>query len=126
MLGFIIGVLIVPAFGWLYFRFGYAPVATTAAPMLFEKQLAHMALHQRIANEAPKNSPLLTTSDNYQAGVEVYQKNCAVCHGLPGHSATPTAKGMYPEPPQLFQGKGVTDDPPGETYWKVGSVAPRN
>jgi hypothetical protein len=26
---------------------------------------------------------------------------------------------MYPRPPQLFQGKGVTDDEPGETYWKV-------
>jgi mono/diheme cytochrome c family protein len=26
---------------------------------------------------------------------------------------------MYPRPPQLFQGKGVTDDEPGETYWKI-------
>jgi mono/diheme cytochrome c family protein len=26
---------------------------------------------------------------------------------------------MFPKPPQLFQGKGVTDDEPGETYWKV-------
>jgi hypothetical protein len=26
---------------------------------------------------------------------------------------------MYPPPPQLFHGKGVTDDPVGETYWKI-------
>jgi thiosulfate dehydrogenase len=26
---------------------------------------------------------------------------------------------MYPRPPQLFQGKGVTDDEAGETYWKI-------
>ena len=26
---------------------------------------------------------------------------------------------MYPHPPQLFQGKGVTDDEAGETYWKI-------
>ena len=26
---------------------------------------------------------------------------------------------MAPHPPQLFQGGGVTDDPAGETYWKV-------
>jgi mono/diheme cytochrome c family protein len=26
---------------------------------------------------------------------------------------------MFPRPPQLFRGKGVTDDEPGETYWKV-------
>jgi len=31
------------------------------------------------------------------------------------------ATGMYPDPPQLLHGKGVTDDPPGETYWKVAN-----
>ena len=27
----------------------------------------------------------------------------------------------YPSPPQLFHGKGVTDDEAGETYWKVSN-----
>lgn len=31
------------------------------------------------------------------------------------------AKGMFPKPPNLFHGKGVTDDPAGETYWKVAN-----
>jgi mono/diheme cytochrome c family protein len=26
---------------------------------------------------------------------------------------------MYPDPPKLMEGMGVTDDPPQETYWKV-------
>jgi hypothetical protein len=26
---------------------------------------------------------------------------------------------MFPKPPKLMEGKGVTDDTPGETYWKV-------
>jgi mono/diheme cytochrome c family protein len=26
---------------------------------------------------------------------------------------------MFPRPPQLFHGTGVTDDPPSETYWKA-------
>jgi mono/diheme cytochrome c family protein len=26
---------------------------------------------------------------------------------------------MYPHAPLLFKGKGVTDDPPQESYWKV-------
>ena len=26
---------------------------------------------------------------------------------------------MYPSPPMLLSGKGVTDDPPGETHWVV-------
>jgi mono/diheme cytochrome c family protein len=26
---------------------------------------------------------------------------------------------MYPKPPLLMEGKGVTDDEPGESYWKI-------
>jgi thiosulfate dehydrogenase len=26
---------------------------------------------------------------------------------------------MYPRPPLLLEGKGVTDDEPGESYWKI-------
>jgi len=38
---------------------------------------------------------------------------------MPDAAKTPTAKGMFPPPPQLLRGKGVTDDPVGETYWKA-------
>ena len=31
------------------------------------------------------------------------------------------ATGMVPHPPQLFVGKGVTDDTPGENYWKIAN-----
>ena len=110
-----------PLFGWLYFRFGYATVATASSPMPFEKKLAHMALEARVQQEAPKDSPLQPSDDNYQAGVNVYRANCAMCHGLPGQAQSPTSKGMYPRPPQLFKGHGVTDDPVGETYWKVAN-----
>ena len=118
---FVVGLIVLPLFGWLYFRFGYAPVATAASPMPFEKRLAHMALNARIEKEAPKNSPLQPTDDNYLAGAHIYRANCAICHGLPGQPGSPTSKGMYPRPPQLFKGHGVTDDPPGETYWKVAN-----
>jgi mono/diheme cytochrome c family protein len=50
-------------------------------------------------------------------GAMVYRGNCAVCHGLPGQPETAIAKGMFPKPPQLFRGKGVTEDPAGETFW---------
>lgn len=121
IVGLIIGVLVLPVFGWLYFRFGYAPVATASSPMPFEKKLAHMALNARIEKEAPKSAPIQATDDNYVAGARLYRTNCAICHGLPGQDASPTSKGMFPKPPQLFKGHGVTDDPPGETSWKVAN-----
>ncbi|MFL6464749.1 MAG: c-type cytochrome [Bryobacteraceae bacterium] len=119
--GFLIGLIILPLSGWLYFRFGYAPVATAASPMPFEKSLAHMALQARIEKEAPKTVPITATNDNYRAGANVYRTHCAVCHGLPGQTKTATSKGMFPQPPELFKGHGVTDDPAGETYWKVSN-----
>jgi mono/diheme cytochrome c family protein len=55
------------------------------------------------------------------AGAQIYRDNCVVCHGLPGMEQSAIAKGMFPKPPHLFRGKGVTDDEPGETYWKVAN-----
>lgn len=119
ILGLVIGVVLFPLLVYAYFATGSAPVATSAAPMPFEAMLAHKALDEKVEKEMPKSVPVPATEPNYVAGAQVYKENCAVCHGLPLDSPTPIAKGMFPKPPQLFRGKGVTDDEPGETYWKV-------
>jgi mono/diheme cytochrome c family protein len=67
----------------------------------------------------PKSMPLTATEANFLAGARIYREQCSVCHGLPGQPQSAIAKGMYPPPPHLFEGHGVTDDPAGETYWKV-------
>ena len=117
--GLILGLLIVPFGAYLYFTGGAATVATTDSDMPFENYFAHKALNARIAKDMPKNVPIQPTETNYVAGAELYKQHCGVCHGLPLSPKTAIATGMYPRPPQLFQGKGVTDDEPGETYWKI-------
>jgi mono/diheme cytochrome c family protein len=88
--------------------------------MPFERTLARTALHARMDKEMPKAAPPIPTDDAaYAAGAQIYTEHCAVCHGLPGQPQTAIAKGMFPDPPKLMEGKGVTDDPAGETYWKV-------
>ena len=67
----------------------------------------------------PRSVPIASDESNYAAGAHIYREHCAVCHGLPKQPQTAVAKGMYPKPPALLDGKGVTDDPAGETYWKV-------
>jgi thiosulfate dehydrogenase len=118
-LGVFIGLLIVFSGVYWYFSSGRAPVATSAPPMPFERMLAKKALHARMDREIPKSVPISADEANYAAGAQIYRDNCAVCHGLPGQGQTAIAKGMYPKPPALLEGKGVTDDPAGETYWKV-------
>lgn len=125
MKNFIVGVIVtlvcIVAAVLIYFAGGFAPVATSAQAMPFEERLAKMALEAQIEKQAPKSVPIQWDEANLTAGVNLYKDHCAVCHGLPGKDLTPEAKGMFPKPPQLFRGHGVTDDPPGETYWKVAN-----
>jgi mono/diheme cytochrome c family protein len=118
LLGLIVGLALLGIGLFSYFAIGMAPVATSAAPMPLERTLAKMALHARIDREMPKNAPIAASETNYAAGTQIYRTNCAVCHGLPGQPETNISKGMFPHVPQLFV-HGVTDDPAGETYWKV-------
>jgi mono/diheme cytochrome c family protein len=67
----------------------------------------------------PKSVPIAADETSYLEGARIYRDNCAICHGLPGGTPPAIAKGLFPEAPALFKGKGVTDDEPGETYWKV-------
>jgi mono/diheme cytochrome c family protein len=117
--GLLLGLLAVPLVVYIYFAYGMAPVATSAPPMPFERMLAKKALHARIDKERPRSVPIAAEESSFAAGAQVYVQHCAVCHGLPGQSQTAIAKGMYPNPPRLLEGTGVTDDPAGETYWKV-------
>lgn len=121
LVGLIIGMIAVPVIVYFYFSSGIVPVATSAPPMPLERKLAHMALDARLDKEMPKSVPIPADEAAYTAGVQIYKDNCAVCHGLPGQAQTAIAKGMFPKPPKLLEGTGVTDDTPGETYWKVGN-----
>jgi thiosulfate dehydrogenase len=121
VIGVIVGVLLVPAWAYLYFTQGSAPVATTDSDMPFEHFLAHKALEARIDKEMPKTVPIQPSEANYLAGADLYKQHCAVCHGVPLSPKSAIASGMYPHPPLLLEGKGVTDDEPGESYWKIAN-----
>jgi thiosulfate dehydrogenase len=121
LLGFVLGLLVIVLAVIAYFGLGLAPVAASAPPMPFERRLAGMALHARIAKEAPSQAPIPADETNLLAGARIYHDQCSVCHGLGGQPETAIAKGMFPHPPQFFKGDTVTDDPPGETYWKAAN-----
>jgi thiosulfate dehydrogenase len=119
VLGVLLGVLLVAGGVYYYFASGRAPVATTAPPMPFEKKIAQIGLHAYL-DKLPHPEPQVPANEtNLLTGAKVYKESCAACHGLPGEPKTAIAQGMYPAPPQLFQGVGVTDDDAWESYWKV-------
>lgn len=118
--GLIIGLVILPLALIFYVKSGRAPVAASDSPMPFETHFAHAGLHARIAREAPQRDASGFTTSDLVNGAEVYQKNCAFCHGLPQQSPSAAGRGMFPHAPQLFTvAETVTDDPAGVTFWKV-------
>ena len=117
--GVIIGIFLVALGIVFYFVTGRASASVEDKPLPFERTLAHAALDARIKKDMPTSVPIAADETAFLAGADLYQHHCGICHGLPNVEQTPMAKGMFPKPPALFKGKGVTDDPPSETYWKV-------
>lgn len=115
-LGVVLGGLAVAC---LVIKLGYAPANADATPSWLEKTIAKTALRAVINREAPKQpNPEALTNGNLIDGIELYAKNCAVCHGASDGKASDIALGLYQRPPQLAK-HGVTDDPDGNIYWKV-------
>lgn len=125
LLGMVLAVVVLGAGVAAYLRWGSPPVATADKPFPFEKQIVSVPLDARIARQI-QQPPFGIDEDVFEGGAKVYKAECASCHGTPGHDVA-SAKYMYPVAPQLWKKHakggvvGVSDDDPGETYWKVAN-----
>ena len=126
LLAFILGLLLIPAAAYLYFSYGHPPVATADNPFPLEAKIVKIPLNARIHREMPKHAPFEATPETFVAGAGLYREQCASCHGLKNHPSEFGAT-MFPRTPQLWakhEGSdvvGVSDDPAGETFWKIGN-----
>jgi thiosulfate dehydrogenase len=125
LLGVLLTLIAVPIVGYCYLRYGHPPVAVADAPFWQEAKIVHIPLNKRIDSEAPKAAPIEASAPNLEIGAHIYREQCAACHGLYGRPS-PFGNHMYPGAPQLWTPHGngvvgVSDDPPGETYWKVAN-----
>ncbi len=123
--GFVSGVVAAIAValvgGYIVVRAGVVPANADAAPGSLETWVAGTSLRATLAREAPKEAnPVALTDENLAAGVDLFGQHCAICHGTAkgDASASPVAKGLYPQPPQLAT-DGVEDDPEGVSFWKI-------
>lgn len=124
LLGIILGIVLVPVAALAWLHFGHPPVAVADAPFPHERQITAIALHARIDSEMVKTPPVQADESAFVAGAEIYRDQCAACHGF-HEKPSPFGGQMYPRAPQLWEQHknsdvvGVSDDPPGETHWKV-------
>lgn len=120
LLGITATLVVIVGGAFLYLRFGNPPVAVGDQPFPYEEQIVHIALAARISRQLTQ-PPLSTSSADLIDGADIYMRRCAVCHGT-AIDPSDLAKNMYPAPPQLWEKNkrgivGVSDDPPGRTYW---------
>jgi mono/diheme cytochrome c family protein len=128
LLGVILGLILAPVVVLAWIHFGSVPVAVADPPLPHEGSITGAALHARIARELVATPPIQASGENLVAGAQVYRDQCAACHGYHGKPSSFGAH-MYPAAPPLWEMHhhgsetmmGVTDDPPGETYWKVAN-----
>jgi thiosulfate dehydrogenase len=126
ILGIVLGSILAPAIVWGWLRFGHPPVAVADNRLPFEREIVSVPLDRRIDGEMIQTAPIEASEQTFVAGARIYREQCASCHGLHGQPSA-FAKHMFPAAPPLWDahhnGKviGVSDDPPGETYWKVAN-----
>lgn len=122
--GVILGLILAPLAVLAWFQWGHPPVAVADPPLPMERRLTEVPLGARIAREMPGNPPIQADEADLNAGAEIYRDQCAACHGFYGKPSSFGAH-MFPDAPELWQKHknsdvvGVSDDPPGETWWKV-------
>jgi thiosulfate dehydrogenase len=121
VIGVLVGVLLLVGGVYYYFVSGMAPVAVADPPLPYEKKMASRSLDAHIKNAKVPAPPIPADEENLLAGAKVYKENCAVCHGLPDQPPPAIADNMYPHATLMFKGKGVSDDPPQESYWKAAN-----
>jgi thiosulfate dehydrogenase len=121
VLGLALAVIIAAACAYVVIITGALPAAANGQPLPLEDWAARASLRAVLSRDAPKvPNPVQLTDANLIAGVELYGRHCAICHGTArgDASASPVARGEYPSPPQLAT-DGVEDDPDGWTFWKI-------
>jgi mono/diheme cytochrome c family protein len=121
--GILFGILLTAVAILAYIRFGNVPVAVSDTSWKIERQVAHQALGRRIDGEMVKTPPIAADETAFHAAAPLYLQKCAFCHGTPAKSSM-MADAEFPDAPQLFKQHrnvvvGVSDDEPGETYWKI-------
>jgi mono/diheme cytochrome c family protein len=124
-IGIVIFLILLTTGAFAYLRFGPVPVAVSDPAFPLEKQIVRIAVRARIGRQT-QNPPFAVSEDVFESGASIYQHQCAMCHGTPGHDSA-LSKQMFPVPPQLWKKHGtkgvigVSDDDPGFSYWVVSN-----
>src|SRR5690348_2821400 len=115
LVGFILGLIALPAIFALAGVLGWLPSNASATPPAWESSFGMKALDASLEKRSDKLSNPIDQKDAaaLAAGKKIYADNCAGCHG-DAKQASSFGSGFYPRVPQFFQ-EGADVDP-NEAY----------
>ena len=93
--------------------------AANQAPGSLEKFLARWVLSSFRQRGKDVQNPLPVTEENLRAGRELYEKQCAFCHGLDGKGQQPQGIQFYPPVPSLVKRDNELTD--GQQHFVVSN-----
>jgi len=112
-LGFVVGILTLPAAFLLLAWLGLFPALANVDPPGWEKALAQMTLNAYVSRHAPHlTNPITATDENLLAGMKIFKDACAGCHGDPSATSDYGAS-FYPHVPQFVV------NPPHKPDWQL-------
>lgn len=95
-----------------------------------EENTAHTHVHADLPEEyAGLTNPLAGDQEAIAAGKEIYQQNCASCHGEEGTGHGPAAAALDPQPASLADQAMMQDLSDAYLFWRVsegGAMEPFN
>jgi mono/diheme cytochrome c family protein len=100
LLGFVLGILTLPAWAFAAAGLGWLPTNAKATPSTLEKVFAHLALDSAARRAVYLANPIAPTEEHLMAGMKLFKGDCAGCHGDPNNAAKrETESILCPSPP---------------------------
>lgn len=86
-------------------------------PGALENFMARLLLRRTHNAGGEAKNPLQSTTENLEEGRQLYEKQCAFCHGQDGSGQRPTGVQFYPPVPSLLEHSGEMTD--GQIHYIV-------
>lgn len=118
LIGFLIAIILIWIILFVYVHYGFLDWRADEELASVEQYFFSGSVDRWAARYSPRSSnPMPATDATIAAGIRVYRRNCALCHGSPQQPVSEVGRGLYPRAPQFMRESPVM--PENQNYWII-------